>query len=321
METAGRADNVLVGIELSERGHLAKIVEEKAEATDGIALDITDTSGRWCTSTPTGVAANMAKRSLKGFDGILQVDGLCQLQPADPAGPQGRNADTACVLLGALSVPTARNLQQQRLGDRGRGPAPDRRGLYAIEAGIRGNLPEQRLAQVPPRREARLYRPSLECCLQFFLADGRVEIDSNRVENLAKPLDLNLNRKNAFFAGYDAGVVAWARMAISRRRNCTASKPVHATRPHSKPSLTAPPTAAPTSSCHDGTSSPRRAESRVVRPLPGRSGRALLRQLYDIQHLSCHRDSGRPPAVQRRNNERHRLPGRQLQSSRSARKN
>ncbi len=261
----------------------------------------------------------MAKRSLKGFDGILQVDGLCQLQPADAAGPQGRNADTACVLLGALSVPTARNLQQQRLGDRGRGPAPDCRRLYAIEAGIRGNPPEQRLAQVPLRREARLYRPSLECCLQFFLADGRVEIDSNRVENLARPLDLN--RKNALFAGYDAGVGAWARMARSRRRNCTASKPVHATGPHLKPSLTATPTAAPTSSCHDGTSSPHRAESRVVRPLPGRSGRVLLRHLYDIQHLSCHRDSGRLPAVQRQNNERRRLPDRQLQSSHSARNN
>lgn len=41
MDTAGRPDNVLVGIEPSERGRLAKIVEEKAEATDGIALDIT----------------------------------------------------------------------------------------------------------------------------------------------------------------------------------------------------------------------------------------------------------------------------------------
>ncbi len=47
--------------------------------------------------------------------------------------------------------------------------------------------------------------------LQTFLADGRVEIDSNRVENLVRPIALN--RKNALFAGHDEGGIAWGRIA------------------------------------------------------------------------------------------------------------
>jgi transposase len=47
--------------------------------------------------------------------------------------------------------------------------------------------------------------------LQTFLTDGRVEIDSNRIENLIRPIALN--RKNALFAGHDEGGVAWGRIA------------------------------------------------------------------------------------------------------------
>ncbi len=39
--------------------------------------------------------------------------------------------------------------------------------------------------------------------LQTFLQDGRVEIDSNAVENLIRPIALT--RKNALFAGHDEG--------------------------------------------------------------------------------------------------------------------
>ena len=47
--------------------------------------------------------------------------------------------------------------------------------------------------------------------LQTFLADGRVEIDNNRVENMIRPI--TLNRKNALFAGHDEGGIAWGRIA------------------------------------------------------------------------------------------------------------
>ena len=46
--------------------------------------------------------------------------------------------------------------------------------------------------------------------LQLFLADGRVEMDSNCVETLARPIALN--RKNALFAGQDEGATAWGRI-------------------------------------------------------------------------------------------------------------
>lgn len=46
---------------------------------------------------------------------------------------------------------------------------------------------------------------------QTFLQDGRVEIDSNVVENFIRPIALT--RKNALFAGYDEGGRIWGRIA------------------------------------------------------------------------------------------------------------
>ena len=47
--------------------------------------------------------------------------------------------------------------------------------------------------------------------LRVFLDDGRVEMDSNSVENLITPVALN--RKSALFAGHDEGAAAWGRIA------------------------------------------------------------------------------------------------------------
>jgi len=47
--------------------------------------------------------------------------------------------------------------------------------------------------------------------LQTFLRDGRVEIGSNAVENLIRPIALT--RKNALFPGHDEGGRAWGRIA------------------------------------------------------------------------------------------------------------
>jgi len=43
------------------------------------------------------------------------------------------------------------------------------------------------------------------------LSDGRVEMETNPVENNIRPI--TLNRKNALFAGHDEGGRTWARMA------------------------------------------------------------------------------------------------------------
>ena len=47
--------------------------------------------------------------------------------------------------------------------------------------------------------------------LTVFLQDGRVEMDSNPVENSIRPLALQ--RKNSLFAGHDEGGRNWARLA------------------------------------------------------------------------------------------------------------
>ncbi len=50
-----------------------------------------------------------------------------------------------------------------------------------------------------------------ETHLGRFLTDGRVEIDSKTVERTIRPIALN--RKNALFAGHDAGAENWAVIA------------------------------------------------------------------------------------------------------------
>jgi len=47
--------------------------------------------------------------------------------------------------------------------------------------------------------------------LERFLEDGRIEIDTNVVERSMRPIALN--RKNALFAGHDAGAENWACLA------------------------------------------------------------------------------------------------------------
>ncbi len=66
------------------------------------------------------------------------------------------------------------------------------------------------LRQVSSRREACLLHRHWDG-LQTFLHDGRVEIDSNSVENLIRPIALN--RKNALFAGHEEGSRTWGRIA------------------------------------------------------------------------------------------------------------
>ena len=108
--------------------------------------------------------------------------------------------------------------------------------LYAIEADIRGASPERRLAERQARTAPlvddlgvwlRQHRSRVSAKsrlgqklgyidrhfegLRVFLHDGRVEMDSNSVENAIRPLALN--RKNALFAGHDEGAAAWGRIA------------------------------------------------------------------------------------------------------------
>jgi transposase len=108
--------------------------------------------------------------------------------------------------------------------------------LYAVEAGVRGMPPEDRLAarkaHSAPIVEA--LRPWFEKQLSMissgstlaadiryalahwdgltrFLEDGRLELDTNPVENAIRPVALT--RKNALFAGHEVGAENWALLA------------------------------------------------------------------------------------------------------------
>jgi transposase len=110
------------------------------------------------------------------------------------------------------------------------------KALYAIEADIRGQDPEARLAarqeksrplvedlelwfrarletisQKTKLAEAIRYALSRWPGLTLFLDDGRIEIDNNTVERAIRPLALT--RKNALFAGSDGGAEHWAILA------------------------------------------------------------------------------------------------------------
>jgi transposase len=108
--------------------------------------------------------------------------------------------------------------------------------LYAIEASGRGALPEVRLAArqehaapiiaaMKPWLEKQLSRISSGSTLATdiryglthwtgltqFLEDGRLELDTNPVENAIRPVALT--RKNALFAGNEVGAENWALLA------------------------------------------------------------------------------------------------------------
>jgi len=108
--------------------------------------------------------------------------------------------------------------------------------LYRVEKSIRGSAPTERLAvrkehaqpiidafeiwlnanrarvsAKAPLGEALKYIAKYWGGLVLFLDDGRIEMDSNAVERTIRPIALN--RKNALFAGHDAGAANWGVIA------------------------------------------------------------------------------------------------------------
>ncbi len=182
-----------------------------------------------------GRGVEHAVRHLAGFSGTLQVDGYVaykQLTEAARAGgplvlahcwshfrrlfydiAKGSNAPIASETLIRIAA------------------------LYAIEEEIRGRSADERRAIRQERTKplvdgleawlkqqlARLSKGSTLAKeirygglnhwagLCTFLDDGRVELDSNTVERLIRPIALS--RKNALFAGSDEGATNWAAIA------------------------------------------------------------------------------------------------------------
>lgn len=171
---------------------------------------------------------------LQGFTGILQVDGYAgynRLIAPDRVAPDIRLAYCWAHARRKLveitrtgSAPIAEE-GVRRIGE-----------LYRIEAELRSLPAEARLAgrlerSAPlvadmrtwlrqqrarvagksPLGEALSYIAKYWDGLCVFLGDGRTEIDNNTVERTIRPIALN--RKNALFAGHDAGAENWATIA------------------------------------------------------------------------------------------------------------
>ena len=182
-----------------------------------------------------GRGGEYAERFLDGFDGILQVDGYAGYNRL--TGPDRKGG---APLRLAFCWSHARRRLREIYDSSGSEIAAEglRRidELYAIEADIRGSPPDRRLterqtrsaplveafgdwlkqqrARVSPKSrlgEKLGYIARHWDGLQLFLTDGRIEMDSNNVENLIRPVALN--RKNALFAGHDEGAAAWGWIA------------------------------------------------------------------------------------------------------------
>ena len=172
---------------------------------------------------------------LRGFDGILQVDGYTGYDAL--AGPKRVNGKP--VTLAYCWAHARRKLHDIYQKDGSEIAAEGLRRIaqiYKVEASVRGRTPEERLAarqeqSAPLVADFRQWLTLQRTCistksrlgeklayihqhwdgLQIFLTDGRVEMDTNPVENTIRPI--TLNRKNALFAGHDEGGRTWARMA------------------------------------------------------------------------------------------------------------
>ena len=194
----------------------------------------------WGGTAPPGVAFTYAPgRSgqhaddiLKGFSGILQVDGYAGYNRL-----LKRTNDN--VALAYCWAHARRKLHE--VAQSGTAPIAEEGlkqivALYRIEKDIRGLTAEARLAarqdrSAPlianfetwltvhrarasakaPLGEALKYFAKYWDGLCLFLTDGRIEMDNNPVERTIRPIALN--RKNALFAGHDAGAANWGVIA------------------------------------------------------------------------------------------------------------
>ena len=181
-----------------------------------------------------GRSGQYADSILQGFTGVLQVDGYAgynRLIQSDRAGPTIRLA--YCWAHARRKLFEVSRNSTAPIAEDGLKRIAE---LYKIEAEIRGLAPEARLAarqdqSAPkiadfktwlthhrtrvsaksPLGEALKYIAKYWAGLCLFLTDGRIEMDNTTVERTIRPIALN--RKNALFAGHDAGAANWATIA------------------------------------------------------------------------------------------------------------
>ncbi len=182
-----------------------------------------------------GRGGDHAERILIGFEGVLQVDGYAGYhrlaRPERKGGAPLRIA--SCWSHSRREIIKATPKAGSPIAD---AILARIAALYAIEKEIRGQSAEIRqsvrsdrtrplVAELEAFLRAQAARLSSQSAmgkaiayllnhwsgLILFLDDGRVEMDTNPVENQIRPL--TLTRKNALFAGHDEGGRSWSRIA------------------------------------------------------------------------------------------------------------
>lgn len=172
-------------------------------------------------------------RHLDGYRGILQVDGYTAYNRL--ARPGGNDAVTLAGcwshvrrkfyelhIAGSSELATAsidRMTHLWEVEDSVRGKDPNTRVVARQETSVaivadlfklwQDTLP--RISGKSKLAEAIRYANSRRATLERFLADGRIEIDSNIVERAIRPQ--TITRKNSLFAGSDGGGRTWATIA------------------------------------------------------------------------------------------------------------
>jgi transposase len=181
-----------------------------------------------------GRGGEYAMTLLSGYRGIVQCDGYAAYQQVARRGRAGN----AVILAFCWAHWRRRFYEIAKAGAAPIAAEALRRmaAVYAIEAHIRGRSADERravrqveskplVADLKAWLEGELARVSVKSViagairyglnhwegLERFLEDGRIEIDTNTVERSMRPIALN--RKNALFAGHDAGAENWACIA------------------------------------------------------------------------------------------------------------
>ena len=178
--------------------------------------------------------AECLERHLAGWSGLVQCDGYAAYRKLAEAGRPGGAATLACCWahlrreffkLHADGSSQVATWTVERMAE-----------LWAVEAKVKGHDPQERLSErqrisgpivfeLQSRWESELSRISGKSKLaeairygltrktefERFLEDGRIEIDNNSVERAIRPQ--TITRKNALFAGSEAGGHTWATIA------------------------------------------------------------------------------------------------------------
>lgn len=195
----------------------------------------------WNGPEPPGVAftyapgrsGKYATQILQGFGGILQVDGYAGYNRVLDLRD---NEPIQLAYCWAHARRKLFDLTHHNVAPIAEEGLKQIAALYRIEKQARGTSAEDRLAlrqaksapkiatfktwldhartQVSsksPTGDALKYIAKYWDGLILFLTDGRIEMDSNAVERTIRPIALQ--RKNALFAGHDAGAQNWAMLA------------------------------------------------------------------------------------------------------------